>query len=64
MAQGVVAISGDQNSGEKNIPHLPVEEVHPVVRLRHQGGLGFTCDVTFRALRSKERRTQNQDAGF
>lgn len=50
MAQRVVAFNGDQNSSEQNIPHLLVEEVHPVVGLGHQGGFGFACDVALRAL--------------
>lgn len=50
MAQCVIAGGGDQEAGEKNISHFPVEEVQPGVRLCHQSGFGMTCDVVVRAL--------------
>lgn len=50
MAQRVIPSGGDQDGGEKNIRHFPVEEVQPGVRLCHQSGFGMTLVLIFRAL--------------
>lgn len=53
MAQRVIAGGGDQEGGEKNISHFPVEEVQPVDRLCYLSGFGTTCVLVFRALHKK-----------
>lgn len=58
MAQRVVAFNGDQHRGEKYVSHLLVKEVHPVVRLRHQGGFGFAGDVPLRALHKMKKEAR------
>lgn len=57
MAQRVIAGGGDQEGGEKNISHFPVEEVQPVDRLCYLSGFGTTCVLVFRALHKKTVRT-------
>lgn len=60
MAQCVIPSGGDQDGGEKNISHLPVEEVQPVVRLCHESGFGMTRVLIFQAL----HKNQNKRACF
>lgn len=60
MAQCVSFNSGDQDSGEQDISHLPVEEVYSVVGTWHQSGLGAACVISFRALGKWMKRTQRK----
>lgn len=59
VAQSVIPNSGDQESGEKDISHLPVEEVQSVVRLWHQSGFVSACVITFRALHKKHIQSKS-----
>lgn len=55
MAQCVIPGGGDQDRGEKDISHFPVEEVQPVVRLCHQSGFGTARVLVFRALHTNSQ---------
>lgn len=63
VAQRVVPNSGDQDSCEQDIIHLPIEEVQSVVRLWHQSGFGDTVAI-FRVLHKQEKHIQNKGAKF
>lgn len=67
VAQCVVPNSSDEDSGEQDICHLPVEKVDSVVRLWHQSGLGGASVITFRALgkiQYKAINTSQRAQGF
>lgn len=50
MRHGLVLYDGDQQGCEQDVGHLPVEEVHSVVGLRHHGGLVPAGGVVLHAL--------------
>lgn len=39
VCHGLVLYGGDKQGGKQNVIHLPVEEVHSVIGLRHHGGV-------------------------
>lgn len=51
MRHRLVLYDGDQQGREQDVCHLPVEEVHSVVGLRHHGGLVPAGGVVLHALR-------------
>lgn len=63
VAQRVVPGGGDQDGGEEDVPHFPVEEVQPVVGLSHQGGLGAARVLVLGALRTKKKTKQKKCKG-
>lgn len=50
MCHRLVLYDGDQQGCEQDVCHLPVEEVHSVVGLRHHGGLVPAGGVVLHAL--------------
>lgn len=50
MRHGLVLYDGDQQGRKQDVGHLPVEEVHSVVGLRHHGGLVPAGGVVLHAL--------------
>lgn len=48
----LVLYDGDQQGCKQHVCHLPVEEVHSVVGLRHHGGLVPAGGVVLHALQS------------
>lgn len=58
MRDGLVLYDRDQQRREQDVGHLPVEEVHSVVGLRHHGGLVSAGDVVLHALVQKGRETE------
>lgn len=50
VRHGLVLYDGDQQGREQDVGHLPVEEVHSVVGLRHHGGLVPAGGVVLHAL--------------
>lgn len=59
MRDGLVLYDRDQQRREQDVGHLPVEEVHSVVGLRHHGGLVSAGDVVLHALVQKGCGTEN-----
>lgn len=58
VRHGLVLYDGDQQGREKDICHLPVEEVHSVIGLRHHGGLVPAGGIVLHALWRGGRREQ------
>ena len=50
MCHGLVLYGGDKQGGEQDVIHLPVEEVHSVIGLRHHGGVVPAGGVVLHAL--------------
>lgn len=64
MSHRLVLDGGDQEGREQDVRHLPVEEVHPVVRLGHHGGLVPAGGVVLHALQmEKKKNTLNVASG-
>ena len=57
VSQRVIPSSGDEDGGEKDVSHLPVEEVLSVDRLWHQSGFGAACNITLRVLQNDSWNT-------
>lgn len=62
MRDGLVLYDRDQQRCEQDVGHLPVEEVHSVVGLRHHGGLVSAGDVVLHALVQKGVRRKTHSA--
>lgn len=58
MGNGFILYSSDQKRGEQDICHLPVEEVHSVVRFRHHGRMVSACRVVLHALVTRPHSAQ------
>lgn len=63
MSHRLVLDDGDQEGREQDVRHLPVEEVHPVVRLGHHGGLVPAGGVVLHALQMEKKKTLNVASG-
>lgn len=60
MSNSFVLDGGNQQRCEQDVGHLPVEQVHPVVGLRHHGGVVSARGVVLHALPTtpQQQRTQ------
>lgn len=59
MCNSLVLYGCDQQRCEEDVRHLPVEEVHSVVRLGHHGGMVSACGVVLHALVSRPRAAED-----
>lgn len=64
MSNCLVLNGGDQERREQDVRHLPVEEVHPVVRLGHHGGVVPARGVVLHALPQNQGEKYSQLSGF
>lgn len=59
MCNSLVLYGCDQQRCEEDVRHLPVEEVHSVVRLGHHGGMVSACGVVLHALVSRPQAAED-----
>ena len=61
MGHSLVFYGSDQQRGEQDVCHLPVEEVHSVVGLWHHGGMVSACGVVLHALVTWSQAAEDQE---
>lgn len=59
MGHSLVFYGRDQQRREQDVSHLPVEEVHSVVRLGHHSRLVSACGVVLHALAPNPQAANN-----